>query len=709
MNGLKQKGITLIALVVTIVVLLILAGVSINLLLGDNGIITRAKGAKDDYSKSAVKEKISLLLSEYTIDKEIGENKDLAKFLRQNLQVGVAEKEDGSYSFMLGDWQVVTSEREIISIEKFKLDINKTYSSVTDMKDDTSLVAGKIVKTEGYYNKDLGGGAYYDIVSTTSLNADNATCIKLDNGLYAKLHVINSTVSVNQFGAYGDGEHDDAGAIQLALNSGYKNISFENKKYKFSETIYLITSNVHILGNGATLFWDEQQIVPWEQFKIAGTGSHGIQNVTINFLNFENGNVTVIDNPGQSIQLSGIYCNNIEISNCNFNINKIADNKKRKITNLWFYTSFDNIKIENNNFINLSDSLAGGNIWIKGDNENTSKESQNIVIRNNYIEKSSHDESIAVWDGNINRVKIENNRIYLHEEDVENQSDMNFTLGSKNGIIKNVEFRDNTINAESKLCLAVCDGKEESGNINIYNNDIKWKKIEGVQSYYSFIQNQMTLNINISNNKIEYCENSKDTDGIGRLVCENENYKENKITINGKLDSLKYVNNGKNDDSIFQKNNVTINTKLLFLYQGYDFCENNITMNNGLGNPTKAGPAIFGYYGNNISSDIKIKNNTIIIKNTNEWQDNYIQMLNFYNGYINDHMIIIADNSIKTDSNTTVQNLINLVKINDEKRQKINFENNNYGIFKQIRFSNNNAGPIVIVDGKEISNMTILN
>ena len=42
----REKGITLVALVVTIVVLLILAGVSINLLLGENGLITQAQEAK---------------------------------------------------------------------------------------------------------------------------------------------------------------------------------------------------------------------------------------------------------------------------------------------------------------------------------------------------------------------------------------------------------------------------------------------------------------------------------------------------------------------------------------------------------------------------------------------------------------------------------------------------------------------------------------
>ena len=47
MNKLKsKKGITLVALVVTTVVLLILAGASINLVLGDNGIIDKAKEAQ---------------------------------------------------------------------------------------------------------------------------------------------------------------------------------------------------------------------------------------------------------------------------------------------------------------------------------------------------------------------------------------------------------------------------------------------------------------------------------------------------------------------------------------------------------------------------------------------------------------------------------------------------------------------------------------
>lgn len=48
-----QKGITLVALVVTIIVLIILAGVSIALVLGDNGIVTKAKGGAENYAVAA--------------------------------------------------------------------------------------------------------------------------------------------------------------------------------------------------------------------------------------------------------------------------------------------------------------------------------------------------------------------------------------------------------------------------------------------------------------------------------------------------------------------------------------------------------------------------------------------------------------------------------------------------------------------------------
>ena len=62
-QNIKNKGITLIALVVTIVVLLILAAVSISMLGGENGIITQAIEAKDKNEKAEEKEKVQLAVT----------------------------------------------------------------------------------------------------------------------------------------------------------------------------------------------------------------------------------------------------------------------------------------------------------------------------------------------------------------------------------------------------------------------------------------------------------------------------------------------------------------------------------------------------------------------------------------------------------------------------------------------------------------------
>ena len=66
----KQKGITLIALVITIIVLLILAGVSIAMLTGDNGILNQANDSKIETAVGTVKEQLKLLQGEKIIQGE---------------------------------------------------------------------------------------------------------------------------------------------------------------------------------------------------------------------------------------------------------------------------------------------------------------------------------------------------------------------------------------------------------------------------------------------------------------------------------------------------------------------------------------------------------------------------------------------------------------------------------------------------------------
>lgn len=64
----KERGITLVALVVTIVVLLILAGVSISMVLGNNGIVTKAKDSQAAQDKAYAREVVESALKSVQID-----------------------------------------------------------------------------------------------------------------------------------------------------------------------------------------------------------------------------------------------------------------------------------------------------------------------------------------------------------------------------------------------------------------------------------------------------------------------------------------------------------------------------------------------------------------------------------------------------------------------------------------------------------------
>ena len=72
----QNRGITLIALVITIVVLIILAAVAINLTLGNNGIFNRAKTAKEQYQNAEEDENDKIAKYGNEIDNYISGNRD---------------------------------------------------------------------------------------------------------------------------------------------------------------------------------------------------------------------------------------------------------------------------------------------------------------------------------------------------------------------------------------------------------------------------------------------------------------------------------------------------------------------------------------------------------------------------------------------------------------------------------------------------------
>ena len=84
----QNKGITLIALVITVIVLLILAGIGISMLSGDNNILKRAGDAKDKTELESLAEEAKIVMSNRTIEKTtMGTN---SKTLKQDLETGIS-------------------------------------------------------------------------------------------------------------------------------------------------------------------------------------------------------------------------------------------------------------------------------------------------------------------------------------------------------------------------------------------------------------------------------------------------------------------------------------------------------------------------------------------------------------------------------------------------------------------------------------------
>ena len=135
------RGITLIVLVITIVILIILAGVAINMTLGENGIFTKAQYAKEQYEITAVKEKIQteILAKQAQNEGNISES-FLKVILEKYGTINYEEDEttiksitttEGSYEISIDEiWSGITNEENKIDTAIAKIG-NIEYPTLT--------------------------------------------------------------------------------------------------------------------------------------------------------------------------------------------------------------------------------------------------------------------------------------------------------------------------------------------------------------------------------------------------------------------------------------------------------------------------------------------------------------------------------------------------------------------------------------------------
>ena len=107
----QERGITLIALVVTIVVLLILAGVSISLVINNNGVISKAKDARDKYAEAQTND-----------EKQLEETSDWIDEMEKGIKKvdGVPIPEGFVYVGGTKDSGLVISDNSDVDKEKYK-------------------------------------------------------------------------------------------------------------------------------------------------------------------------------------------------------------------------------------------------------------------------------------------------------------------------------------------------------------------------------------------------------------------------------------------------------------------------------------------------------------------------------------------------------------------------------------------------------------
>ena len=103
-----NRGITLISLVVTIIVLLLLAGISIMMLTGNNGILQRASDAKEITEMSQLKELAEMVKYSMLMDKTTNGTGEIS---RNELVEGIASDNSFNGSKKSG-YKVVTADEK---------------------------------------------------------------------------------------------------------------------------------------------------------------------------------------------------------------------------------------------------------------------------------------------------------------------------------------------------------------------------------------------------------------------------------------------------------------------------------------------------------------------------------------------------------------------------------------------------------------------
>ncbi len=312
-NKLKErKGITLIALVITIIVLLILASVSIAMLTGDNGILTQANKAKHETGVKGLKEEVNLMMQKRKIDESTGQKvalkEDLEKEISGNKVIeeieGIAEAyyvtkdnqtvtvyEDGTVAEGKAIWDGVSKSKPTVDSEG-----NWHIKTPEEFKYFADFLNGKLSEEEK---------AGLSIGETTIVNLENHIDLgaRQENGTKTRRTNWDSIGKTNKFTGIFEGNNNIIRGVyidEVELSTGLFG--------KANEIKNLILKDSYITG---------------------GSCIGGIVGLGYRVENCHNENTTVISREGNYYVIGGIVGQLHEkIENCSNTGTVIAKGKK---------------------------------------------------------------------------------------------------------------------------------------------------------------------------------------------------------------------------------------------------------------------------------------------------------------------------------------------------------------------------------------------
>ncbi|MDO5557947.1 MAG: BspA family leucine-rich repeat surface protein, partial [Clostridia bacterium] len=250
-----HSGITLIALIITIVIMLILAGITINLTLGENGIFQRAKLAKSEYETASVQEQLEMdslrtmglddAITDVTIEEYIN-NLKLEGLEEENIKERFTINQKKEYGVVIGaKVYSIYAEKNGIYVK-----LEKNHNIL--MADNDAFSANDKFLSTGLYRSDINSVNF----ATEKRHLEEGVVGYSD--VTALGHPANTVMAWWKETSLGSGKYDvtigsEGGVIApiisrgLFYNMGITSINFEN--LDVSETInltYFVANNSNL-------------------------------------------------------------------------------------------------------------------------------------------------------------------------------------------------------------------------------------------------------------------------------------------------------------------------------------------------------------------------------------------------------------------------------------------------------------------------------